>query len=676
MKKLLLILITLASINCFSQEIEFGKVSKAELEEKFYPLDSTADAAYLHKYRKSNISYKNNSGFIITTEVHERIKIYTKEGFEKATKSIRYYKPEKGGKEKITSIKGYSFSLENGKIKKEKLSKSSIFDKKTSKYRSIKEVTFPNIKVGSIIELTYKLISPYSTIIDDVEYQFDIPVKYLYCKIETPEYYNFSKKSKGYFSIQPKSTVKNESITMSSKTRTANRGDGRQFGSTMSSEIQTSRIDVKYNIDVFETQNIPSLKDNEPFTTNINNYKGGIKYELASTQFPNSILKYYSNTWDDVSKQVHNSSNFTGELEKTNYFEEDVQNAIAGATNDFEKLGAIFHLVKEKVKWNEYYGKYVEKGVKKAYKDGSGNVAEINLMLTSMLRFAGLNSNPVLVSTRNNGIPLSPTLKGFNYVISMVNFPDNQYVLLDATEIFSSPNLLPVRALNWNGRIITKKGQSSWVKLTSKKLALEENFLNVKMTDNGSVSGLLRTNNDNLNALKFRNSYNHIKDESLISKLEESYSIEIENYRLSNKNNIGKPINQMSKFSSDDLVEEISGKLYINSLLFLTQSENPFKSEERKFPVDFASPWKDSNNVSIQIPEGYKIETTPDNLAIGLPDDLGFFKFQITPSGNKIKIQSVLQFNSAIIKPEYYTILKDFYGKVIDKQLEKIVLSK
>ena len=58
--------------------------------------------------------------------------------------------------------------------------------------------------------------------------------------------------------------------------------------------------------------------------------------------------------------------------------------------------------------------------MRKAYKDKTGNVAEINLMLTAMLRYAGINANPVLVSTRSNGIALFPNRTAFNYVIAAV----------------------------------------------------------------------------------------------------------------------------------------------------------------------------------------------------------------------------------------------------------------
>ncbi|MEE4000751.1 transglutaminase domain-containing protein [Tenacibaculum sp. FZY0031] len=667
MKKILSVFVLIITIHINAQEINFGKVSKEELQEKFHPLDSTADAAYLNLIRKTYYTFSEKRGFEIVTEIHERIKIYTKEGFENATRSIIYYKPDSGSKDKVNSIKGYTFTFENGNIEKQKLSKSSIFDEKLSKYKSLKKITFPNIKEGVIIDLEYKITSPYTHVIDEIDYQFGIPVKYFYSSIEIPEYYTFAKKQKGYFLIPVKTSTRNTSITTYQK-----RGNSNNFRLSVGS----TKTNFQNTVDVYEAENIPALRDTEPYISNIKNFRGGIKYELASTKFPNSKMKFYSSSWEDVSKQIYKSSNFGSELEKTGYFENDIEPLISSTTNNYEKVASIFQFVKEKVKWNNYYGKYVEKGVKSAYKDGTGNIAEINLMLTSMLRYAGLNAYPVLVSTRANGTPLFPTLNGFNYVITMVKFPDNKYILLDASEPYSLPNILPKRALNWNGRVVAENGGSSWVKLAPSKHATVDNLLMAKVTEDMTIEGFIRTKFFNHKALTFRKDNNHIEEETLITNFEEKNSIEIENFKISNIQDLGTPVNRDIKFSSEDLIEKINDKIYIEPLLFLTERENPFKIKDRKFPVDFASPLKYKNSISIQIPTSYKIESLPETLAIGLPEKLGLFKYQISQVGNKIKVLSVLQFNKSIIAPEHYLALKDFYSQLVKKQTEKIVLVK
>jgi len=663
MKKLVVVFLLLSQLSLFAQNYKFGKVSKEELKEQFYPLDSTANAAYLYKYKKVSFNYSGEEGWTLVTEVVERIKIYNKEGLNEATKQIAYYKPESGSNETVSGLKAVTYNLEKGKIIKKKLSKKEIFDEKRNKSWSIKKITFPSVKEGAVLELKYKVSSPYVQSIESVILQEDIPVKKIEIHIRIPEYYVFKKYSKGYLPINLKETKENRTINYTY----------RENDRDVSLDIE--KVTLFENIYKIEEDNTPALKQ-EDYVGNIDNYRSTFSLELSYKKFPNSAVKPYARSWEDVSKQIHEYPHFGTELNKTSYYKNDLPAELQTTSNEFEKAAIIFQFVKSKVKWNENNGKYTQFGVKKAYKEGVGNVADINLMLISMLRSAGLNANPVLVSTRTNGVPIYPTLDGFNYVIAMVESVSGSYVLLDATEMYSVPNILPVRALNWNGRKVTKDGNSSWVKLTSSRHALEENMVMVKITDDMTVEGFIRTKYNNLHALNYRNNNNHITEESLIIKLEEEYKLEIEDYKVVNNKILGKPVVRSVKFISEDLIEEINGKLYISPILFLTADTNPFKLKERKFPIDFTTPRKDKNTVSIQIPEGYKVESLPESIAIGLPENLGVFRYQVKQVGNKIKTISVLQFNQTVISHEYYSELKGFYNELVKKQSEKIVLVK
>ncbi len=52
----------------------------------------------------------------------------------------------------------------------------------------------------------------------------------------------------------------------------------------------------------------------------------------------------------------------------------------------------VFKFVQNKMNWNNKKGYYVDKGVKQAYLDGTGNTAEINFILMAMLNYAGVES--------------------------------------------------------------------------------------------------------------------------------------------------------------------------------------------------------------------------------------------------------------------------------------------
>jgi transglutaminase-like putative cysteine protease len=664
MKNCITLLLLFFAMSSFAQNYKFGKVSKEELEEKVHPLDSTAEASYLYSKRRTYYDFTKDDGFRIINEFHHRIKIYNKDGFDKATQTILFYKPKSGSKEKISGLSAVTYNLEGGKVKKTKVSKKDIFEEQVSKYRAQKKITFPEIKEGTVIEIEYKLISPYHTSIDELVFQYDVPVKKLVCNVEIPEYYNFNQRSKGYYFIAPKTTKQSRSITWTSR--------GEDTFTTRGG-YSNSKVDYQVNIQNYDAENIPALRDNEVFVNNIQDYRGGTSYEINYIKFPGSNIEYLSTTWEDVAKSIY--SIIGPELGRANYFKGDLANVLQGATSDGEKMVKIFQFMKQKVKWNGYLGVTPDKTLKKAHKEGTGNVAAINLMLVSMLRAAGLDANPVLVSTKENGTPLFPTRDGFNYVVAAVTFPDG-FVVMDASEPYSVPNMLPPRALNWQGRLIKKNGSSTWLNMQAGSKNTEDNFISVKIDADGMVEGMMRTKYSNLGALNYRKKKNNLEEEKLISTMEDDYSIEVEEYRIDNKFDLGKPVARTVKFSSEDLVEEINGKLYIKPMLFKGYATNPFKSDERKFPVEFNSPWKEKNTINIQLPEGYTIESSPETKALGLPDNLGLFKYQVMAQGNKVRVVSVLEFNTDKIPANYYEILKGFFGEFVEKQSEKIVLVK
>jgi hypothetical protein len=650
-----------------AQKIKFGKVSKAELEEKFYPPDSSANAVILYKKRRTYFDYSSEQGWTLITKVHERIKIYNKDGYDWATKEIKLY--QGGSSDESATIKAYTFNLNNGNIEKIKLKSNQIFTKEINKYWNSKKFTMPNLTEGSVIEWSYTFRSEYFTNIDDMVFQYKIPLKYIDTEVKMPEYFVYKYRPSTYYPIKINESSKNRSLNFTYRTDNNNNKIG------ANTTLHNAKVDLNEVIYASVERNIPALK-NEPFTNNINNYRSKTSFELMAYRPKNGIAKFYNKNWEDVTKTIYESSNFGGQLKKSSYFKDDLENIVSKTDPVNEKVAKIFQFVKSKIKWNEFNSKYTSKGVKKAYKEGTGNVAEINLILVSMLREAGVNANPILVSTRSHGISLFPTSKGFNYVIAGVEIQDD-VILLDATEKYSLANVLPLRALNWQGRIIRKNGSSNSISLFTKKHSKETCFLNVKIDNEGVIAGVERDIYINLTALQKRSKNNSTSESELITKLEKNYDdIEIDEFKATNKEKLSKSLIYQFKFETDNQIEIIGDKMYFSPLLFHTKKENPFKLEERKFPIDFGAPWEDKFTLSIELPEGYKIESKPENAAFSLPENLGSFKFVTTTNGNKLQVLSNIKINLPVIASLYYDSLKEFYKMVVEKQLEKVVLVK
>lgn len=660
-------LFIIISTNLEAQKLDLGKVTIAELEEKNHPTDSSAAAAILFNKGEVRFEYSQDNGFVMKTEIKTKIKIYNKEGYSWANVSIPIYIMGNSA-EKISVSDALTYNLVDGKVVKTKMKSDGEFDEKVNKYFGRKKITLPNVKEGSIIEFSYTITSPNIVQLHDWSFQKSIPVNYSEFKTYIPEYFIYNPNQKGF--IFPKMSVQKNNKSVNYTYRDENVPSGTIIRSTSQEKLEYIETETSYL-----AVNLPAMKE-EVFVNNINNYTSSLTHELSIVKYPNAPLKTYSTDWQTVVKKIYENDDFGIELKKTEYFEEDIKALIKGITLRDEIIGAIFNYVKSTVKWDGTDGYFCHDGVKQAYKKRIGNVGEINLMLTAMLRFAGIEANPVLVSTRSNGIALFPSRTAFNYVITALEI-EKELVLLDATEKYSQPNILPLRDLNWFGRLIRKDGTSLEVDLMPKILNKESYNLNYKINKDATIEGKIRKQFNDHSALEFRQNKTALAKEAYLEELEnKSNSIEIFEYVRDNELDLSKSIIEAYSFKDNRDVEIINDKIYVNPLLFYTVKENIFKLDKREYPVDFGYPFQEKYLINIEIPEGYTIESLPKSTKMVSGDDIGSFKYLIGITDNKVQVNIVFEINTAIIGSDYYDVLKDFYQKIVDKQNEKIILKK
>ncbi len=658
MKYVFTLIIGFYSVITFAQSVELDKVTLDELKEKYNATDSSSVAIVLDKKGKTYFKYYYNAGFVSFTQIAIKIKIYKKEGLAYANFEIPYYTGYKYlENDYVTIKKAFTYNLVEGKIEKTKVTNESKFIDKVNENWSIKKLSFPNVKVGSVIEINYELRTENLRELPDFQFQYSIPVaKAEYCT-EIPEFYIYKGILTGYVDVKREELLENTSLSYDN-----------EYKHTMNMSYRQIRT-------VYKAQNIKALQ-NEQYVNNISNYFCKVKHELETIRMPEETPKNIAKSWEDIAKSIYEEKAFGVELEKFNYFVNDLKVILKEADTDEQKLSKVFNYVKSRMNWNGYYGYYTRKGVELAYEEKTGNVAEINLILVSMLKLAGLKANPVVLSTRDNGLALFPNQSFLNYVIAQVKVNDTSY-LLDATNKLSSTEVLPIRALNFKGRSIDKNGTSEEIDLMPKSNS--KHIVNVMalIKPEGILSGKIREQYFDYNAFIFRDKYNGVAKESYLDMLEKKYqSVELVDYEVQNSNELTKPILENYSFTSSNNVSLLGDKMYVDPLLFFSMTINPFKQETRQYPVDFVYPHQEKYNISFTIPEGYIVESIPLPKAVAMPDNIGNFKYNISNTGNQIQLLFSLDINQAIMEPEYYAFLKNFYKEIISKQAEKIILKK
>lgn len=670
MKKFFLFSFLIVFNTTFSQDHKLGKVTLEELKETQHKTEKDAVAAILFKIGKVNFDYNADEGFSTTTNVVCKIKIYKKEGFDWANFQQKIYV---GGnvKESVIFKNAVTYNLVDGKIEKTKLKSNGEFVEKVNKFWDIKKIVLPNVKEGSIIEFEYTLKSNSITNIDRWDFQEKIPVDYSEFTVNSPEYFSYNPSQKGFIFPVVKKSTKTRTIDYS---YVKNFQPGASNGNSLTNRVNGT-LEFVESIVNYVLTNVPSL-DQEAFVKNVNNYVSSVAHELASIQYPNEPFKLLSTTWDEVAKTIYDSDNFGGELNKKGFFEEEVNKIIAGKNTEDEKITALYNFVKSNYKWNSYFGIYTDEGLRSVYKNKTGNVADINLLLTSFLRYAGLNANPVLISSVANGIPSFPSRTAFNYVVAGVEL-NGKTILLDATDKNALPNILPSRAINWVGRMIYPKGGSREVDLQPAVFSKDNIIINYSLSADGKATGNVKRQLTNYNAYNYRNNYGTQSNETIVENLQKKFdNIEIDEYATENTTNLAAPIIESYTFTDDKHIEIIGDKIYFSPLLFFGIDTNPFKKEERFYPIEFSFPYNDKYSVKINIPEGYSVESIPQNESLVFGEKELAHKYILSHDETSITLALHDDVNVIILTNEFYTDLKSYYQKMVSKQNEKIVLKK
>lgn len=597
--------------------IKFGKVSQEELEMQIYEHDSSAAAVVLCDYGYWNLSDYNFKRLL-------RIKILTKDGLEYANRV--YPSAEE------TQIRGKTYNLENGEIVEDKLKNESIFKERVFEDYWRWRIAMPNVKVGSVIDIEFTHPLPPSV----WHFQQEIPVILSELIIPESQYIDYRMNFTGY-----------EALDLRTKNH-------------------------------WVARDVPAFHE-EPYTNSIENYITKFDIELLSVHFP-GLYREFATDWDAVARRLEENSYFGGVLNSALFLSSVSKEIEEKDTSDIGRIKLALEAAK-KVKWNEYeslYPTYTSLGL--TYKEGIGNSADINMILINLLRRLDIESYPVIMSTRSNGmLPVfTPSRSKLNYVIAYAKIGDQEF-LLDATEQNCPLGMLPKRCLNGNGRIVYVKDQTTkHIDLNTTNKNNSTSMYSLEVSGDFTLKGTVSSLKKEYAALNYRNHYKTFNNgqEYIDDYMEDNPGVKIQDYVVENVTDLYMPVKEDYKIEIKNQVYNIDNQVYINPLLHLRIEDNPFKQEERKYPVDFAYCTNKTTIVNIKIPEGYEIAEIPAPLIMELPEKTGRVIYQIAQISDGISLTYRININKSFFTPDEYPILREFYNQIIKKQSEPIILNK
>lgn len=627
----LLVAFIMAAASTFGQKDKgpsFGVITPEEQKMVSYEKAPNASAVILFDIGSCELT----ESLEVTYKRHTRIKFFTAEAIEEfATKTLNYETTS----DMITRIKGSTYNVENGVLVESKLNDDGIFKQKLSKRYSQVKFTLPNVKPGSIIEYSYTWTMSVS-LLPSWQFQHTIPTKYSEYVTMIPKSFTFRKDMIGFLPL----------------TRQEEKNQGAYEKLVM--------------------EHAPAFIV-EPFSTTPEDYLSGVTYYITEIYIPGRVFNL-ERSWKSIAKGYDQSQDFGDLLKSTGWLEKIVEPLIAGATTPEDKAKRIHEFVRNNIVWDEQVWDVPEQSLKKVLEKKRGSSGEINLLLAAMLKRAGLDAYPVLLSTRDHGLirPFTPHASQFNDAIVLLK-AEGKDRLLDATDRNLPFGSLPERCLNGEGLVVNSDA-AIWVPLVGTK-ARSTYTTNLKLSPDGELTGVFSISRDGIYGSDMRGRYQKIGQDAYVASVKSGRSWEISKSEFSNMETATEAAKEVHDMSIRDHVQ-VNGDIMYLSPFITGQENNVFKSETREYPVNIPTPFDHIYSAKIEIPEGYKVEEAPATKVFALPGGAGKYVYSVTILGNTVNVTSQLTIAKNTILPADYPIFREFYAMVVAKQAEQIVVKK
>ncbi len=638
MKIILFFLLTVLSLPFISYAQDFtsyGSITPEEFALKECTFDKDANAVVLLDEAVSD----HDEEYHLLNYHHVRIKILKEKGLDEANITLSFWR--KDDFEFIDNLEAIVTNTNAaGESVTEKLTKKSFYTKTINERIGTVTFTFPNIKVGSIIEYKYRSFMKHYGGLQDWYFQGYLPVV----------------KSKYTLTIVP-----NREFSYR-----VNKKEGLPI--ILKQETGSAKV-------YFEMNNVPGL-GNEPYMDAREDYLQKAVFQMSgyNTGFGK---KNFMTSWNEVIREFMDSREFGRQLGKNIPGTGDFVGAVKKLESDEDKMKTVYNYVRTNMSWNNVYSKYAIDGVKDPWEKHKGTSGEINLILINLLKDAGLEVYPVLVSERFHGkVNVEyPFIDQFNSVFACVVIKDKRYYL-DATDIYTPAHMIPNDILNTTALVVNKKN-GGLVTITNDALQYYD-YVNAQMQldDNGKISGEVYIKNDGYSRIKKVTDYKEAGQEKYVDKYFRKDNVAVDSFEFINLDKDSLAVEQKFKFTTN--LPTANDYIFVPLNLFFGFDKNPFTNDNRFSNVNFGYKRKINTYTSITLPPGYAVDALPKPVKMTTPDNDIVFNRSVTydKESNSVVCMFLFDFKKSLYAVDEYDILQQVYKKIFEFLKEPVVLKK
>jgi hypothetical protein len=645
MRSTLLLLALASPAMLFAQ---FQQPTSDELKMTADPKAPGAAAVYLYREETTDDALHYQT-------FYERIKVLTEKGKEQATIHIPYVRSNF----KISDIKGRTIHAD-GTVIPLTTKPSDLTDFKTKNLQFNQIVfTLPSAEVGSILE--YRLQIHYD---DDMVFSPQ-------WEVQQPLFVHKAH----YFWIP---LMSGSRYVTDSHDRVLDRLMWATIGFPQTSVVQDAQ--KRFSLDLTDIPAIPNDDWMPPLNTI--KWKANFYYTYAHSgqEFWDSEAKLWA-------KNAEHFTNPSGQLKQA------VSQIVAPADSDEVKARKIYAAVMKLD--NTRFSRTKSEAERKAeklkpiksaedvWKQQSGTDDDMARLFVALGRAAGLKVWPMEVVDRSKAF--------FDVRYLSAGQLDDYIAILDlgGKEIFLDPGqkMCPFGLISWKHEIasgfrLSDKGATvATTPQTPYKNDVLQRSADLTIATDGGVSGTIRFVMAGADAIRWRqlalqNDADEVKkqfNESIRGEMPDGVDVDFDHFLALDDSEV----NLMAIVKVSGNIGTATPKhVFLPGLFFESHARHPFVAQDKRdVPIDVHYAGMEQDEVVYHLPTGFSVESAPQPTTLSWPDH-AMLKIGSSTKNSAVTVVRNFARNYALLDPNEYTDLHDYYQKIATADQQQLVLTR
>lgn len=572
---------------------EFNQLPDSLFADSQYP--ANPEVPFLYSLKKLDISFEETDQSIVAVlRYHVRVKIFDSSVQEASLVGIPYYFED--NIEQVQDIRGVTWQSPQQKIE---LSAEQVRTINVNSRYNVKEFTMPAVTDGSVIEYVYTIRRRYIEELPDFYLAHQVPTQRAEVSITYPQYLRYNGLVEDY------------------------QGLVRNFNSQRVPEGDAPKIYTFPQPDPVVTEtwlasNIPAIRQ-ESYITSLDDYRPKIKFQLSEFGIPRQTLE---NSWEFVVAELRRKQQINARINSYS----QAQQRGASIAKEFDSKQAaqdsVFTFLNRVVNYSGSNAPFDSIGEVPVLNGEPSNQAAINQVLAAMLRGAGIEAHPVLVSTRSSGQINRdfPSFFQFNGQLVYSRIDGKSY-FMDASFPYSHPNLISVEMYNEPGLLLGESG-FQWLDIEPEhsRFGIDVD-MQAELDRQGNLGGFMRIANIGYPAQQIRQrlAQGAPLEQVVRDVVFDGYGeVEVSSaQQLSSAN--ADSIILSADFRIPKYALSFADGLDFRPMIVGNLSENPFQNQDRNLPITLDAPERLDLSYTINLPDGMELAQSPADNEVRLP---------------------------------------------------------